>query len=125
VATAINTGGLITGIVGPFPDAEGEELDMSTPFIFDGSFTLHATREPSSESKAINKDGTIVGSDIDERDEFSDERAWVIPAGGAFAYLPVLAPGSGTAAGINDFGTIVGSGPVNATEHHALLWRKQ
>jgi probable HAF family extracellular repeat protein len=125
-ASAINTPGLITGSVGPFTDAVGEELDWSTPFIFQsGSFTLHGTREPASESNAINKDGTIVGSDVDPANPDSDERAWVIPAGGTWAYLPELAPGSSGASGINDFGTIVGSGATSSSFGHALLWRHQ
>jgi probable HAF family extracellular repeat protein len=126
VATAINTAGQITGSVGPFPDAQGEELEMSDPFIYlNEVFTLFGTGQLSSSSNAINKDGTVAGYDSEANDENAFERAWVKRPGSSAAYLPTLVQGHSQAWGINDFGNIVGIGPAQSGSGHAMLWRHQ
>jgi probable HAF family extracellular repeat protein len=126
VAAAINTKGEITGSLGPYPDAEGEELDSSDPFVFlTDTWTVFHTRYTTSDARAINGVGTVVGSDIDLRDEEGRDRAWVRPAGGSAAYLPDLNPGNSVASGINDFGNIVGSSAAPSGFGRAVLWRHQ
>ena len=72
VASAINTKGQIAGTLGPFADAEGEELDFSYPFIYDqDTWTSIGGRGPTNEINALNKNGIAVGSGVDLRDESS------------------------------------------------------
>jgi probable HAF family extracellular repeat protein len=131
-ATAINTKGQIAGEVGPFPDAVGEELDQTYPFIFyQDTWTLIPGGGLTNETHAINNDGLVVGSAYDLRDDTFREDAWVSRPG-ARDILPPLTPGGideNLANDINSFGTIVGmSTEVNGNytgPNHAVLWRRQ
>ena len=127
VATAVNTRGQITGSVGAFPDAEGEELDASDPFLFQSdTWTMFGTRATTSSAHAISRDGIIVGDDIDLRDDSArGNNAWVRGVDGTVEYLPELAEGNGVAFGINNFGTIVGQTATPSSFAHAVLWRRQ
>jgi len=132
VASAVNTKGQIAGTLGPFADAEGEELDFSYPFIYDqGTWISIGGRGPTNELNALNKNGIAVGSAVDLRDDLGREHAWVSQPGVLDA-LPPLTPGDlnrNEANDINSFGTIVGMSTEiigNSTgPSHAVLWRRQ
>ncbi len=133
-AAAINTKGQIAALVGPPPDAEGEERDATDPFIFyQDTWTPIGGSGPTNEVHAINKAGLVVGSGSDLRDETFRENAWVSQLGSLFfTELPLLTPGGideNRANDINSFGTIVGSSTeVNGNytgPNHAVLWRLQ
>ncbi len=127
-ASAVNTKGQIAGVLGPYPDAEGEELEFTYPFIFyQDSWTLVAAQNgPYNEVHAINRDGLVVGSSEDSFDETGRADAWV-SGPGTFNRLPPLTPGGvddNRANDINSFGTIVGSSlDVDSGPEHAVLWR--
>jgi probable HAF family extracellular repeat protein len=126
VAVAINTRGQITGSIGAYPDAVGEELDESDPFIYlNEVFTSFRTRQFTSEAQAINSDGVVVGYDEELRDPEGYVDAWVKPVGAQPFSLPKLAAGNSSARGINDFGNIVGSSDTKSGGSHAVLWRHQ
>jgi probable HAF family extracellular repeat protein len=125
VATAINDNGQIAGILGTWPDAAGEELAFSNPFLFyQGTWTVFGTGQLSSDAWAISATGTIVGGDFTEREEDATNDAWVWESG-TVTRLPELAPGNSGAHGVNQYGTIVGYGPSTADPTHAMLWRRQ
>jgi probable HAF family extracellular repeat protein len=133
-ALAINTKGQIAGILGAGPDAAGEELDFTDPFIFyRDTWTFIAGGSVTNHTYAINDAGLVVGSGLDFRDEEGRERAFVSKPGSR-VLLPPLKPAPNgiyrnQARDINSFGTIVGSstelignfsGPMRA-----VLWRLQ
>jgi probable HAF family extracellular repeat protein len=131
-AVDINTSGQMAVVLGPLPDAQGEELDETFSFIFyqDGWTSLGAS-SPTIERLAINNAGTVVGWGEDLRDDTFRQRAWV-SAPGQLDQLPALTPGGVDqvhANDINGFGTIVGSSTeVNGNftgPEHAVLWRRQ
>jgi probable HAF family extracellular repeat protein len=125
LATAINDNGQMAGIIGPVPDAAGEELAFSNPFLFyQGTWTVFGTGQLSSDAWAISATGIIVGGDFTERDEEATEDAWAWEAG-VVTRLPELAPGHSGAYGVNQYGTIVGYGPSVTGASHAMLWRRQ
>jgi uncharacterized membrane protein len=131
-ALDINTSGQIAVLLGPFPDAQGEELDGSFSYIFyQNAWTSLPSAEPTIEQLAINRDGIVVGWGEDLRDETFRQRAWVAQPG-QLDLLPALTPDGVDevhANDINSFGTIVGSSTEvigNGTgPDHAVLWRKQ
>ncbi len=130
VATAINTKGQIAGTLGPYPDAEGEELEFTYPFIFyqDSWSRLAPQNGPTNEVHAINRDGLVAGSWVDYYDEFGRGIAWVAgPDTFNVLVLPSLTPGGkprNSANDINSFGTIVGSSlDQDSGPEHAVLWR--
>jgi probable HAF family extracellular repeat protein len=125
VASAINDNGRIVGSLGPHPDAEGGELEQSTPFLFyQGTWTVFGTGQITSEARAVSAGGTIVGFDYDERDDFSTVDAWV-RVNGSVQQLPKLSDGHSAAKGINRYGTIVGNSDTSGGQIHAVLWRRQ
>jgi probable HAF family extracellular repeat protein len=131
-AQDINTKGQIAVILGPFPDAVGEELDGNFASIFyQAGWTSLGAAEPTIELLAINNDGTVVGWGEDLRDDTFRQRAWVATPG-QLDLLPALTPDGVDevhANDINSFGTIVGSSTeVNGNytgADHAVLWRRQ
>lgn len=131
-ARAINTRGQIAVVVGPRPDAEGEERDMSFPYIFyQQAWTSLGGAGLTNDVNAINDDGVVVGTGYDLRDDTFRQTAWVSWAGGGDV-LPSLTPGGvdqDQALDINSFGTIVGmSTSVNGNytgPNRAVLWRRQ
>jgi probable HAF family extracellular repeat protein len=126
VASAINDKGQIVGTLGPRLDAEGGELEVTTPFLFyQGTWTVFGTGQLSSEARAINAGGIIVGQDEDPRDDFANADAWV-RENGVVQQLPELSDGHSGASGINQYGTIVGSSKKTSDgQSHAVLWRRQ
>lgn len=126
-AAAINDKGQIVGTFGPPLDAEGADLEMSTPFLFyQGTWTRFNTGQMTSEARAINAGGIIVGKDQpDYRDDNPWADAWV-RENGVVQKLPKLIDGHSGATGINQYGTIVGSSQkTSAGQSHAVLWRRQ
>ena len=125
VASAINDKGQIVGTLGPRLDAEGGELEESTPFLFyQGTWTVFGTGQISSEARAINAGGIIVGKDQNDRSESATENAWV-RENGLVQKLPELSEGHSAANGINKWGTIVGSSETAGGNSHAVRWRRQ
>jgi probable HAF family extracellular repeat protein len=126
VAAAINDKGQIAGTLGPRLDAEGAELEESTPFLFyQGTWTVFGTGQLSSEARAINVGGIIVGQDEDPRDDFANAEAW-LRENGVVQQLPELIDGHSGANGVNQYGTIVGLGKKTSNgQSHAVLWRRQ
>jgi probable HAF family extracellular repeat protein len=131
-ATAINTKGQIAGVVGARPDAEGEERDMISPFLFyQDTWTLILGGSQTNYVNGINKAGLVVGSGVDLTDDSCRENAFVSRPG-ARDILPPLTPGGidqNRANDINSFGTIVGSSTEMddncSGPNRAVLWRRQ
>jgi probable HAF family extracellular repeat protein len=121
-ATAVNTKGQIVGTLGPPLDAQGEELDMTSPFLYyrEVMSRLPSFR-PTSAANAISPNGVVVGSWTDYRvDEDGAQDAWVWQNGTA-QRLPELGSFSQSAAnGVNLSGHIVGF-----SDGRAVLWRRQ
>jgi probable HAF family extracellular repeat protein len=132
LAAAINTKGQIVGAVGPFPDAEGEELDFTSPFIYyqDVMRLLPATAgRVTVFPRAISPNGIVVGQGFDTGDEPREETAWYVE-NGTGGILPTLNPtidldDHAGALGVNRAGTIVGFSKPSAGTTHAVLWRRQ
>lgn len=120
-ATAINTRGQIVGWLGEWPDAVGEELEYSSPFLYYREVMSRLPAGPTSWTNDISSEGVVVGSETDYS-EGTDEEAWVWESG-TKTMLPLLAAGSATAQGVNRTGIIVGSGPT-PSGYHALRWRR-
>jgi probable HAF family extracellular repeat protein len=125
-ATAINSMGQIAGTLGPPPDAQGEELDYTTPFLFyrDVMTALPHFRHPSSWAHDVSPEGIVVGSEEDARDEDATEDAWVWE-NGTIQLLPELSVGHSSAQGVNLAGNIVGFSQTAGGRIHAVLWRRQ
>lgn len=133
-ASAINTKGQIVGAIGPFPDAEGEELDFASGFLyFQELMTLlpGVAQRVTVFPRAISPTGLVVGQGFDAGDEFRDETAWYLyletRTGGV---LPTLDPtiqldNHAGALGVNRAGTIVGFSKAASGNYHAVLWRQQ
>jgi len=128
-ASAVNTQGQIVGILGPPPDAAGEEEDFTEGFIFHQDVMKLCScsfRHPTTNVQDINANGIIVGWEEDARSDNPNdsEDAWV-SENGTIALLPELASGDSGAESINQRGNIVGysQGPSGRT--HAVLWRRQ
>jgi probable HAF family extracellular repeat protein len=125
-ATAINSG-LIVGLLGAPPDAEGSDADLITGFIYSGgTFKRVNTNKLETYARDINKDGLVVGGNEDVRDPmFGTPDAWVRRTDGVVQFLPELADGSASAEGINSFGTIVGYSEAADGDFKAVIWRAQ
>jgi probable HAF family extracellular repeat protein len=124
-ATAVNNPGQIVGSLGPTLDAQGQERDEETPFIFyQGVWTVFGTLQSTSFALAISLGGIVVGYDEDLRDEFATVDAWVWESGFGPTRLPKLAAGHSIAYGINQYGTIVGFSQTASGNTHAVLWRR-
>jgi probable HAF family extracellular repeat protein len=122
----VNTAGQVVGGLGPPPDAVGQDLEVTTPFLLSqGVWTVFNTRQPESEARAINPDGIIVGGDMDHHSETATEDAWVRQTDGTVQYLPELSVGHSGALGINKYGAIVGYSQTAGGVIHAVLWRPQ
>jgi probable HAF family extracellular repeat protein len=132
-ALAINNAGVIVGVLGAFPDSEGEEREYTTPFRwYQGVLT--DLKIPSGRAMDVNPDGIVTGSrphgggGVTPRDD-----AWVWQ-NGVTTWLPEpisasTSPLSGGHA-INRRGDVVGyvqtgcdfdgcTGP-----RHATLWKR-
>ncbi len=128
-ALALNNRGQIVGLIGPPPDAVGDEREIRRAFVYHREVTTTiGARHMSSQAEDINADGVLVGTterwlgDLDPRsDAFVREQ-------GALTYLPELGePEAGLAGahGINLAGSVVGfSGPAS-DQLHATLWKRR
>ena len=131
-ASAINTRGQIVGGVGPFPDAVGEELDMTNGFIyFQEEMDLLAVlvNRLDIAPRAISPEGLVVGQAFDVGDEFREERAWYWEEGTS-GRLPPLDPtieldNHSGALDVNRAGTVVGFSMTASGRSHAVMWRRQ
>jgi probable HAF family extracellular repeat protein len=128
-ATAINTKGQIVGYLGPPPDAVGEELEMTTPFLYyrEVMTTLPGSgRRPTVRANAISSGGIVVGSEEDVRaEEDGAEDAWVWENGTKQQLPELSSTGYSAAYGVNLAGTIVGFSQPTGGRTHAVLWRRQ
>lgn len=125
LATAINTKGQIAGILGPPPDAAGEEEDWSSGFLYyqETMSVLPHARHPSTSVFDISSEGVIVGREEDFRGENTTEDAWVWE-NGTIQLLPELSSGHSSAHGVNRAGNIVGLSQTASGSIHAVLWRR-
>lgn len=132
-AVAINTKGQILGGLGPVPDAQGEELDITEMFLY---YQETMTRLPhvgnrlDISPRAISPEGLIVGRGFDIGSDPKEETAWYLE-NGAGGVLPTLDPtieldNHAGAEGVNRAGTIVGfSKSPKSGRSRAVLWRRQ
>jgi probable HAF family extracellular repeat protein len=131
-ARAINTRGQIAMGLGAFPDAQGQDREAITPYIYyQQGWTPIGGGDITNNVASINDAGTVVGWGLDERDESLKETAWVSKPG-VTHILPPITPAEtnrNEARDINGFGTIVGSSTVmNGSRQgpiRAALWRQQ
>jgi probable HAF family extracellular repeat protein len=124
-AFAINTKGQIAGALGAPRDAQGEENDISTPFLFYRDvMTELPSLQSTSRAFGISPGGIVVGGAEEPRDADARERAWVW--NGTTAQLPDLKGFGSVAYGANLAGNVVGYSHVLANGGpHAVLWRVQ
>jgi uncharacterized membrane protein len=131
-AAGINTKGQIVGVLGPFPDAAGEDLDFADGFLYYRE-TMTRLRSVSSrvatQPVAIGPTGIVVGQGFDSGDEPREETAWYLENGDG-GVLPTLDPtieldNHAGALGVNRAGTIVGFSQAPSGWSHAVLWRRQ
>jgi probable HAF family extracellular repeat protein len=136
-ATGVNNLGQIVGLVGPPPDAEGEEQDITTAFLWSNGVTtdlgLCCRRGLATD---INGDGIIVGKWGLPGGEITPEAdAWVWEAG-VLTFLPEPPSGAFSvlsgANAINGVGRVAGfielvdaCGPNTSCPRHAALWKRQ
>jgi probable HAF family extracellular repeat protein len=127
-ATAVNTKGQIAGSLGPWRDAQGEELDFLGGFLFyqDVMITCCRFRRFTTHVQDINPNGIIVGweEDIRGAEDDDNEDPWIYEAG-TTSRLPELSEGHSGAEGINLRGDIVGYSQPSSSTIHAVLWRRQ
>ena len=127
-ATAVNTKGQIAGSLGPWLDAQGEELDFLGGFLFyqDVMITCCRFRRFTTHVQDINPNGIIVGweEDIRGAEDDDNEDPWIYEAG-TTSRLPELSEGHSGAEGINLRGDIVGYSQPTGSTIHAVLWRRQ
>ena len=127
-ATAVNTKGQIAGSLGPWLDAQGEELDFLGGFLFyqDVMITCCRFRRFTTHVQDINPNGIIVGWEEDVRgaEDDDNEDPWIYEAG-TTSRLPELSEGHSGAEGINLRGDIVGYSQPSSSTIHAALWRRQ
>jgi probable HAF family extracellular repeat protein len=127
-ATAVNSKGQIAGSLGPWLDAEGEELDFLGGFLFyqDVMITCCRFRRFTSHVQDINPNGIIVGweEDIRGAEDNDNEDPWIYEAG-ITSRLPELSDGHSGAEGINLRGDIVGYSQPSSSTIHAVLWKRQ
>jgi probable HAF family extracellular repeat protein len=131
-ANDINNQGQIVGSVGPFPDAVGEELEMTDWFRWQNGSAL-VTRSGhywESTAEAINANGVIAGTDqeFSEEGDFSNAFVW---EQGRVTVLDALSGDPGQflagAHGINTSGHVVGFlGPLagGLSDIRATMWRR-
>jgi uncharacterized membrane protein len=124
-ATAINTKGQIVGALGASPDAAGEELAFSSPFLYQREVMTSLPHfDLMSSAAAISPLGVVVGNGEDTRSEEVTENAWVWE-NGTVQSLPELVAGHVFASGINGAGNIVGRLSTASGPSHAVLWRRR
>jgi probable HAF family extracellular repeat protein len=129
-AKAINTRGQIVVDIGPWPDAQGEELDYGfVGLYYRETWSSISSGGPAATSEAINRDGLVVGGSRETGDDPGGDDAWVWRAGGGLVRLPSLTPSDlnyDWAYDINSFGNIVGSSTtVNGNfpgPQRAVIW---
>ncbi|MFL5471116.1 MAG: hypothetical protein ACJ8AM_02055 [Gemmatimonadales bacterium] len=127
-ATAINTKGQIAGSLGPWLDAQGEELDFLGGFLFyqDVMITCCRFRRFTTHVQDINPNGIVVGweEDIRGAEDDDNEDPWIYEAG-TTSRLPELSEGHSGAEGINLRGDIVGYSQPTSSTFRAVLWKRQ
>jgi probable HAF family extracellular repeat protein len=127
-AFAINTKGQIAGILGPPPDAAGEEEDFSTGFLFyqDVMTRINHVRHPTTQVNDISPTGIVVGSEEDLRaeDPRDNEDPWFFE-NGITTRLPELSNGFSGAQAINLAGTIAGYSQTASGQIHVVIWRRR
>jgi probable HAF family extracellular repeat protein len=128
VANAINNAGVVVGLLGPFPDAQGEDLEFTTPFRwYQGTFTdLKISWGIATD---INPDGVITGYSEIPGDPPRGE-AWVWQNGvTTMLPEPTNAPALSRGMAINPHADVVGFLEPNCVQEvgcdprHATLWK--
>jgi probable HAF family extracellular repeat protein len=131
-ASAINTKGQIAGGVGPFPDSEGEDLEIVDVFLYYQevmSLLPVGVGRGYMSPQAISPVGLVVGQSQDTDDDPGEERAWFWEMGTG-GRLPPLDPAIQLdnhtgASGVNRAGTVVGFSNTRSGFSHAVMWRRQ
>ena len=138
-ANSVNNAGQIVGIIGPPPDAVGQERDITSAFLwYKGTTTNLGICCRTSQATDINPDGIIVGTaeGLGGDNERPSGDAWVWEQGTVtFLPRPTISDGATitSAAAINLAGTVAGFvAPVTSTPdgffdegpHRAALWRR-
>ena len=127
-AMGINNAGVIVGLLGAFPDAQGEELDFTSPFRWhQGVMTV---LNAPGEAMDVNPDGVIAGSYLVDGGTGGD--AWVWQNGiTTFLPEPINSSAVSAANAINPRGDVVGYVQPNCSfdegctgPQHATLWKR-
>jgi probable HAF family extracellular repeat protein len=125
-ASAINTKGQIVGDLGPRPDAEGEEEDIQTPFLYYQEVMKTLPGPGMTDyTRAISPGGIVVGHSLDLRDGGGDP--WVTD-NGTNQKLPEFVNSQdhyASAEGVNRAGTIAGWSDAPNGWSRAVLWERQ
>ena len=130
-ALGINNQGEIVGLVGPHPDAAGEELEMSDCFSWiRGTIRLFggAGGGLGSWAEDINADGVIVGTSDEFGEEVTTSQGFVIANGVTTGFSPLGRSQLTAANAVSPSGDVVGwsgSDTDNSLVIRATMWRRQ
>ena len=128
-ATAINTKGEIVGSLGPRLDAEGEELDWTSSFLYYQEVMrviVSGGQRPTTRALGISPGGIVVGIQENVQAEVDGAvDAWVWENGMNQVLTEFASTSFSGANGVNLAGTIVGYSRTAGGDDRAVLWRRQ
>jgi probable HAF family extracellular repeat protein len=124
-ALGVNGAGQIVGRIGPPPEAEGDELESASGFLWDKGVLVDFRLARTSWATDISPDGVVVGrTELTLADSRRQGVAWVWEDG-ELTLLPE-APANPVSGGnaVNASGDVVGFSETGSGESHAVLWER-